>query len=216
MWYKRGPHTCSRVSPPKHHCSSSLHLPVLDVKTAWNRGGHSDRLLWGSLVNSYGTPRAFFPALSSPPTHYSLLPREQALMASFIPSLWQELMCGVLPPFHRNSPVEWSVAPSPHHSPSFPYQYGVFIGLWHLIYKRFTSLPGFGGQLKAAPMGVITEHSGFLMWTLTSHHQALPRDISQHERIHTVKWNSISEMYRCSFYESVCRLYRDTLLSVFV
>lgn len=52
--------------------SSSLHLPVLGVKTVWNRGGHSDRLLWGSLVNSYSTPPLLsFLALSSPPTHYT-------------------------------------------------------------------------------------------------------------------------------------------------
>lgn len=57
--------------------------------------GHSDRLLWGSPVNSYWTSTPP-PYPACPPTIH---PREQALMASFIPSLWRELMCGP-PPFH--------------------------------------------------------------------------------------------------------------------
>lgn len=75
---------------------SCLHLPVLSVKTARNRGGHSDRLLWCSLVNSYWTPSSSSsPYPVRPPT---ILLREPALMASFIPSLWRELMCRVPPP----------------------------------------------------------------------------------------------------------------------
>lgn len=119
--HKRGPHTYSRVSWPKYVGSSSLHLPVLDVKTAWNRGGHSDRLLWGSLVNSYWTPPPPSPYPARPPT---ILPREQALMASFIPSLWRELMCGVLPPFPYQPPIGiplWSAVspPTPTIRPNF-------------------------------------------------------------------------------------------------
>lgn len=121
--HKHGPHTHFRVSWPKYVGSSSLHLPALDAKTAWNRGGHSDRLLWGSLVNSYWTPPSSSPYPARPPT---ILPREQALMASFIPSLWRELMCGVphphplsIPAPHRNSPVDCSVAPTPTIRPNF-------------------------------------------------------------------------------------------------
>lgn len=51
--HKRGPLAFLRVSWLNCVGSSSLHLPALGVRTAWNRGGHSDRLLWGSLVNSY-------------------------------------------------------------------------------------------------------------------------------------------------------------------
>lgn len=106
-------HTYSRVSWPKYGGSSSLHLPALNVKTAWNRGGNSDRLLWSSLVNSYWTPHPSSTYPARPPT---ILPREQALMASFIPSLWRELMCGV-PPFPYQPPIGiplWSaVSPQP-------------------------------------------------------------------------------------------------------
>lgn len=64
--HKHGPHTYSRASWTKYVGSSSLHLPVLNVKTVWNRGGHSDRLLWGSLVNSYWTPPPLPPRLIQP------------------------------------------------------------------------------------------------------------------------------------------------------
>lgn len=86
----------------KYVVGSCLHLPVLSVKAARNRGGHSDRLLWCSLVNSYWTPSSPYPA--RPPT---ILLSETALMASFIPSLWRELMCRVPPllPFPYQPPI---------------------------------------------------------------------------------------------------------------
>ena len=100
--HKRGPHTYSRVSWPKYVGSSSLHLPALDVKTAWNRGGHSDRLLWGSLVNSYWTPLSSLLALSSPPTHYT--PQRAGLNGLVYPLSLTGTNAWSLPPLFHTSP----------------------------------------------------------------------------------------------------------------